>query len=86
MKNHDAPEAPKLKRWGLIIWPAFLAACLLEALVFSMIDPGEIHWPGLDMQASRRGVYTVAFFLFWLIGVVSNGLVLWLAQPDPRDQ
>ncbi|MCY1171256.1 MULTISPECIES: hypothetical protein [Polaromonas] len=86
MKNHDQPEAQGLKRWGLIIWPAFLAACLLEVLVFSMIDPGEIHWPGLELQASRKGVYTVAFFMFWFIAVISNGLVLWLAEPDAINQ
>ena len=61
----------------LIIWPAFLAACLLEALVFAMIDPGEVHWLGYQLQMSRQGVYTAAFFGFWLIAMGSNARVLW---------
>jgi hypothetical protein len=70
-----------VQRWVLITWPAFLAACLLEALVFSMVDPGEVHWLGHPLEASRQAVYTVAFFCFWLIAMASNGLVLWLHKP-----
>ena len=70
-----------VQHWALIIWPAFLAACLLEALVFAMIDPGEAHWLGHQLQMSRQAVYTAAFFCFWLIAMASNALVLWLNQP-----
>lgn len=62
----------------LILWPAFLAACLLEALVFSMVDPGEVHWAGQVSQPSSQAVYSVAFFCFWLICAACSCLVLWL--------
>lgn len=79
------PDAPrKVRYWGLIIWPAFLAACLLEALVFAMIDPGEVHWPGHLLQATRQGVYTMAFFSFWLITMACSSLVLWLARSEQK--
>ena len=68
----------------LIIWPAFLAACLLEALVFAMVDPGELHLPGYFFQATRQSVYTVAFFVFWLITMACSGLVLWLVKSPPE--
>jgi hypothetical protein len=74
---------PAVQRWLLITWPAFLAACLLEVLVFSMVDPSEIHWLGHQLEASRQAVYTTAFFLFWLIAMASNGLLLWLYKPAP---
>ena len=74
-------QPPAVQRWALITWPAFLAACLTEALVFSMVDPGEVHWMGYQLQASRQAVYTAAFFSFWLIAMVSNALVLWLQKP-----
>lgn len=74
-------QRPATQRWVLITWPAFLAACLLEALVFSMVDPGEIHWLGHQLEASRQAVYTTAFFCFWLIAMASNALVLWLHKP-----
>jgi hypothetical protein len=77
----EVAERPVVRRWVLITWPAFLAACLLEALVFSMVDPAEIHWLGHHLEASRQAIYTAAFFCFWLIAMASNGLVLWLHKP-----
>ncbi|UUZ63252.1 hypothetical protein LP414_27050 [Polaromonas sp. P1(28)-13] len=84
MNNLESNEVPKARYWALVIWPAFLAACLLEALVFAMVDPGEVHWPGPTFQPSRQGVYTMAFFTFWLISMACSGLVLWLAKTDQK--
>lgn len=81
MPNLELDESPNGKRWALIIWPAFLAAGLLEVLVFSMLDPGEVHWPGSAAQPSRQSVYTMAFFCFWLIVAACSYIVLWLARP-----
>lgn len=84
MPNLDLEKSRGVKRWVLIAWPAFLAACLLEALVFSAVDPSEVHWPGQTSPPSRMAVYTAAFFSFWLIAMASSSLVLWLNKP-PRD-
>ena len=84
MPNLDLEKSRRVKRWVLITWPSFLAACLLEALVFSAIDPSEVHWPGQTTQPSRQAVYTAAFFSFWLIVMTSSSLVLWLSKL-PRD-
>lgn len=77
-------KSQRIRFWVLIVWPAFLAACLLEALVFAMVDPGELHWPGYLFQANRQGIYTMAFFAFWLITMASSALVLWLAKASPE--
>jgi hypothetical protein len=50
-----------------VAWPAFMAACLLELVVFAFADPLELHWAGQPLGWSRQGVYTVAFFAFWAI-------------------
>jgi len=78
------PEGSCLRNAVLILWPSFLAACMLEGVVFAMVDPGEIHWPGLVPQPSRQGVYTVAFFTFWSITMACSSLVLWLAKPETQ--
>jgi hypothetical protein len=80
MPNLELKESRTARRWVLVIWPAFLTACILEALVFSMVDPGEVHWPGQVTQAARQGVYTVAFFCFWLVSAACSCLVLWLEE------
>ena len=80
-----APQRPgRIRFWVLVIWPAFLAACVLDALVFAMVDPGELHWPGYLFQASRQGIYTTAFFAFWFITMACSALVLWLAKAPPE--
>lgn len=77
-------KSQRIRFWVLIVWPAFLAACLLEALVFAMVDPGELHWPGYLFQATRQGIYTMAFFAFWFISMACSALVLWLAKAPPE--
>lgn len=84
MENVSASDSRGATRWGVVVWPAFLAACLLQALVFAMVDPAEIHWNGYFSQPSRQGVYSVAFFCFWLIAVGCGGLVLWLGTPQQK--
>ncbi len=84
MQSPESNASRHVRHGVLILWPAFLAACLLQALVFALIDPAEVHWPGHLLQPTRQGVYTVAFFCFWLIGMACSGLVLWLAKPDQK--
>jgi hypothetical protein len=48
-----------------IAWPAFLAACALQAVVFAVVDPMELHWFGHPLPWSRQAIYAAAFFLFW---------------------
>jgi hypothetical protein len=77
----ETQKSGRVKFLVLLVWPAFLAACLLEALVFAMVDPGALHWPGDAFHAMRQGVYTIAFFAFWMITIACSSLVLWLARP-----
>jgi len=63
-----------------IAWPAFLVAGILEVLVFAMVDPQDIQWFGHPIEFSRQGVYTVAFFAFWVLTMASSGLTTLLAM------
>ena len=75
------------KRWMAIVWPAFLVAGLLEMLVFALVDPQDLHWGGLPMPLSRQGIYTLAFFLFWALAMLSGAVTVLLAQsPDEINQ
>jgi hypothetical protein len=69
------------RRWMWILWPAFLLACALEVLVFALVDPGDLNWRGEPLGASRQAVYTVGFFVFWLLAVGSSALTLLLTRP-----
>ena len=62
-----------------VLWPAFLVACLLEALVFALVDPRDLHWFGQPLQISPEGIYTLAFFVFWGVCVLASGLTALLS-------
>lgn len=68
-----------LQRLMWIAWPAFLMAGVLDVLVFAMVDPEDLHWFGHTIQLSRQGVYTVSFFAFWIVTMLSSGLTTLLA-------
>jgi len=68
------------QRWMWIVWPAFLVACVLEMLVFALVDPEELTWFGHPLALSRQGVYTLSFFVFWLLTMVSGALTALLSQ------
>ena len=68
------------KRMMWIAWPAFLVAGLLEILVFGLVDPQDLQWFGHPLALSRQGVYTLAFFAFWALAMVSSGLTTLLSM------
>ncbi len=72
------------RRWMGIVWPAFMVACVLEALVFAMVDPRDIRWFGETVQVSRESFYTLAFLVFWVASVASSALTSLLAM-SPRE-
>ena len=70
----------KAQRWMWIAWPAFLVAALLEMLVFAFVDPSELHWQGQALDLSRQAIYTLAFFVFWAVTMLSSALTTLLAM------
>lgn len=64
-----------------ITWPAFLAACVLELLVFGLVDPQDVHLPGQMLGWSRQAIYTAAFFAFWAVCMASSALTALLEVP-----
>lgn len=69
-----------------IFWPSFLVACLLEAVVFTFVDPLEIMWPLGDFEVTRQGIYTLGFFLLWSVVGFACALTLYLAQPPQASE
>ena len=68
------------QRMMWIAWPAFLVAAVLEVLVFSVVDPQDLHWFGQPVELSRQGVYTLSFFVFWIVTMLSSGLTTLLSM------
>jgi len=66
-----------------ILWPAFLMAGALEALVFAVVDPADLHWFGGPQVAwSAQAVYTLTFLMFWALIATASAMTVLLALPE----
>lgn len=63
-----------------VAWPAFLAACVLELLVFALVDPTELRWAGQPLSITRQGAYTAAFFAFWIVSGIAGAMTVMLGK------
>ena len=61
-----------------ILWPSFLMAGATSAVVFALVDPLDVVFLG-HLQAGRLTVYTVGFFIFWIMAALSSALTLRIA-------
>lgn len=62
----------------VVLWPAFLMACVMTGLFFSLVDPMELIILDERIKIHITGVYTIGFFSFWLLGILSSGLTALL--------
>ena len=73
---------PFRERALLILWPAFVMAGALEALVFVVVDPTALHWYGIEpLNWSTSAVYSVTFLIFWAVIATSGAITHLLEAP-----
>jgi hypothetical protein len=76
-------KKPLGERSMAVLWPSFLMAGVLEMLVFSLVDPTLLRLPGgVALDWSPTAVYTVAFFVFWLVIAIAGALTELLDAPS----
>lgn len=61
-----------------ILWPSFIMASISVGVIFSIIDPETLVLHGNYTEISNVVIYTVAFFVFWLLGALASGLTALL--------
>jgi hypothetical protein len=72
-----------LQRSLQVLWPAFVAAGVLELLVFAHVDPADVHTvAGAPVELSRQAVYTLSFFAFWAVTAAAVALSCWLQRQN----
>ena len=82
---NGAPGPSRVARVAMAVaWSSFLSAGVLEALVFSVVDPHELRWFGLaPVELPVQAVYTVSFLIFWSVVALGASLALLLVTlPD----
>jgi hypothetical protein len=67
-----------------VLWPAFVMAGVLEAVVFAFVDPATLSgFGGAPIEWSRQAIYTVAFFVFWAAIAAAAALTAMLVRGTP---
>ena len=61
-----------------VLWPSFLMACVTSGLVFSLVSPEQIMLLDTRIHLSNIGIYTIGFFIFWLVGAIASSLTALL--------
>ena len=72
-----------MQRAMWVVWPGFLVAVAAEFVFFAMFDPLDFN---MRLQLSREAVYTFGFVAFWLLGMLSSALTLFLQRPLDTDR
>ena len=61
-----------------ILWPSFIMASISVGVLFSLIDPEILTIHSNNPELSNIVIYSIAFFVFWVLGTISSGLTALL--------
>ena len=67
-----------------ILWPGFVMAILAVGIVFTLVDPADLHLFGQPLELSRLGAYSLGFLLSWALGCGCSALTV-LLQRSPYE-
>ena len=63
-----------------ILWPSFVVAGAGLAVFFTVFDPQDLHFFGEPLALSRMAIYSVGFFLFWILAAASSALTCFFQR------
>ena len=63
---------PRIQKVISVLWPSFAVAIVATGLFFSAFHPKDLVPFNLDIDVSPLAAYSIGFFLFWLLGILSS--------------
>jgi hypothetical protein len=63
-----------------VLWPGFVMAIPAVGIVFTLVDPADLHAFGEPLAVSRLGAYSLGFLLFWALGSACSALTCLLQR------
>lgn len=74
-------ERQTMQRSIAVLWPSFISAGLATIIFFAAFDPHELLLATRFAEAGRLAVYSVGFFLFWVLTAFSCWLACFYNSP-----
>ncbi len=72
------PAIPLIQRVVAILWPSFITAGIATIVFATVFDPKTLF---MEYDFSRMAIYSVSFFLFWLMGVINAMSTCFFLMP-----
>lgn len=60
------------------LWPSFIMACVSSVVLFSFVEPEAFILHFNNIEISNAVIYSISFFIFWLLGAITSGLTALL--------
>jgi hypothetical protein len=67
-----------------ILWPAFMAAAVMEMVVFSWVDPSGMRWG--TWQPDSQTIYSLSFLVFWAVIAGASLISHWMMKATPVEE
>jgi len=79
------PESiPRAQQVISVLWPSFLVAIVANGVFFSAFNPVDLIPFNLDIDISPLAAYSVGFFLFWILAIISSYGTLYFTISNCR--
>ncbi len=77
----DEEKIPCVQRVSAVLWPSFIAAGIANSFFFTFFDPQDLLYAIDYADMSDTAVYSIGFFLFWLLTGVSSFMTYYFLKP-----
>jgi len=67
-----------------VLWPSFVTAAIATGIFFSAFHPRDLVPFNLDIDISPIAAYSIGFFLFWILGILSSYGTLYFTISNAR--
>ena len=75
---------PRAQQVISVLWPSFLVAIVASGVFFSAFNPVDLIPFNLDIDISPLAAYSIGFFLFWILAIISSIGTLYFTISNSR--
>ena len=61
-----------------VLWPSFIMACVSSLVFYTLANTEALSFQAISLEISMGYLYSIAFFIFWLLGAMTSALTALL--------